>query len=105
MSEFKCYGISPYESNAMLSKNPHSGIYEASTARTLDLNGGNPCCHQGGVIILASLEGNGSRPSHRGTGIGVADKMFTLNTTEVHGVIYRRQKNELPKDNGASDGK
>ena len=42
------YGISPYASNAMMSDNPHSGIYEAKTARTLDLNGGNPACNQGG---------------------------------------------------------
>jgi hypothetical protein len=30
------YGISPLESNSMKSSNPHSGIYEADTARTLD---------------------------------------------------------------------
>ena len=53
MSEmFRTYGISSYDSNAMKSSNPHSGIYEASTARTLDLNGGNPACNQGGVLIL-----------------------------------------------------
>lgn len=27
------------------------GIYEADTARTLDLNGGNPACNQGGICI------------------------------------------------------
>ena len=43
-----CYGISPYCSNAMLSPNPHSGIYEATTSRTLDLNCCNPACNQGG---------------------------------------------------------
>lgn len=47
-----CYGISSYDSNAMKSDNPHSGIYEADTARTLDLNGGNPACNQGGVLVL-----------------------------------------------------
>lgn len=47
-----CYGISSYQSNAMLSDNPHSGIYEASTSRTLDLNGGNPACNQGGIVIV-----------------------------------------------------
>jgi len=47
-----CYGISSYDSNAMKSSNPHSGIYEADTARTLDLNGGNPACNQGGVLVL-----------------------------------------------------
>ena len=46
------YGIGSYASNAMLSDNPHSGIYEADTSRTLDLNGGNPACHQGGMAIV-----------------------------------------------------
>lgn len=47
-----CYGISPYSSNCMLSDNPNSGIYVAETSRTLDLNGGNPACNQGGVVIV-----------------------------------------------------
>ena len=51
------YGISSYESNAMKSKNPHSGIYEADTSRTLDLNGGNPACNQGGIAIVEPAYG------------------------------------------------
>ena len=47
-----CYGISSFESNAMLSNNPNSGIYEAKTCRTLDLNGGNPACNQGGIMVV-----------------------------------------------------
>ena len=46
------YGISAYDSNAMKSSNPHSGIYVAKTSRTLDLNGGSPACNQGGVAIV-----------------------------------------------------
>lgn len=61
--EVICYGISGYESNSMKSPNPHSGIYEAETTRTLDLNGGNPACNQGGMMILENQEavccGNG----------------------------------------------
>ena len=45
------YGICSYESNSMKSNNPHSRIYEADTARILDLNGGNPACNQGGICI------------------------------------------------------
>ena len=45
------YGICSYASNSMKSGNPHSGIYEADTERTLDLNGGNPACNQGGICI------------------------------------------------------
>lgn len=47
-----CYGISSMGSNAMLSDNPHSGIYEAKIARTLYLNGGNPTCNQGGIMVV-----------------------------------------------------
>ncbi len=46
------YGISAYESNAMKSGNPNSGIYEAETTRTLDNNGGNPACNQGGMAVV-----------------------------------------------------
>lgn len=48
----KTYGICSYASNSMLSGNPHSGIYEADTSRTLDLNGGNPACNQGGIAVV-----------------------------------------------------
>lgn len=50
------YGISSYESNAMKSFNPESGISEAETARTLDSNGGNPACNQGGMLVYDSRE-------------------------------------------------
>ena len=49
--EPKAYGICSKASHAMLSDNPHSGFYEAETSRTLDGNGGNPTCAQGGVAI------------------------------------------------------
>ena len=51
-SVIKAYVIGAYYSGGMLSDNPHSGIYEAETSRTLDLNGGNPCCQQGGTVIV-----------------------------------------------------
>lgn len=47
------FGISSKDSNAMKSDNPHSGIYKAETARTLDGNGGNPSCNQGGIAVVA----------------------------------------------------
>jgi DNA (cytosine-5)-methyltransferase 1 len=47
------YGICATASNSMKSGNPNSGVYEADTARTLDLNCGNPCCNQGGMAVVA----------------------------------------------------
>ena len=55
------YGISAYESNAMKSCNPNSGIYEAETARTLDMNGGNPACNQGGMAVVCGFDPGASR--------------------------------------------
>ena len=52
-----CYGISSYDSNSMKSSNPYSGIYEADTSRTLDANGGNPSCNQGGIAVVQGFDG------------------------------------------------
>ena len=147
------FGISSYNSNSMKSSNPHSGIYEAATSRTLDLNGGSSACNQGGMAVVYNgagitspinasnpkpgdpchtltddsrnylvqgadmyngsltgdiaatlnatscvsggqsgpsvvcLEGNGSRPSHRGDGYSESETMYTLNSTEHHVVV------------------
>lgn len=50
------YGICSDGSNSMKSSNPHSGIYEADTSRTLDLNGGNPTCNQGGMAVVQGAD-------------------------------------------------
>ena len=42
-------------------------------------------CTEESVI---SFEGNGCRPSHKGVGFSDEGVMYTLNTTEVHGVMY-----------------
>lgn len=81
----KAYGICSKDSNSMKSDNPQSGIYEADTARCIDANGGNPACNQGGIVVV---EGNGSRPSHKGDGYKESDVMYTLNTIEQHAVVY-----------------
>ncbi|MEG1195126.1 MAG: DNA cytosine methyltransferase [Clostridia bacterium] len=49
------FGISSDQSNAMLSDNPHSGIYEADTSRTLDCLGGAPSCNQGGMAVVEPI--------------------------------------------------
>ena len=81
----RAFGVCSKNSNSMKSDNPNSGFYEADTARCLDGNGGNPTCNQGGIAVI---EGNGSRPSHRGDGYKESDVMYTLNATEQHAVAF-----------------
>ena len=85
------FGICSKDSNAMKSNNPHSGIYEAETARTLDGNGGNPSCNQGGIAVVESYAIQGSmigredKNGPQGDGIN-EDVSFTLNTVDRHAV-------------------
>ena len=89
--ELRAYGICSKDSNAMKSDNPHSGIYEAETARTLDGNGGNPSCNQGGIAVVESYAIQGSmigredKNGPQGDGIN-EDVSFTLNTVDRHAV-------------------
>lgn len=83
----KVYGICSYSSNSMLSSNRYSEIYEAETARTLDTSVPDPNKNAGGMAVVA-LEGNGSRPSHRGDGYG-GEVSFTLNSVERHSICYQ----------------
>lgn len=69
------YGICSDASNSMKSNNPHSGIYEADTSRTIDQNGGNPACNQGGMAIVQCIEPGALS---RGQGERVWDKCPTL---------------------------
>jgi DNA (cytosine-5)-methyltransferase 1 len=72
----QAYGICALNSNSMLSENPHSGIYEADTSRTLDLNGGNPSCNQGGMAIVEAV---GVHQNQSGE-VSVSDTAYTLST-------------------------
>ena len=89
----KAYGISAFESNAMKSDNPHSGVYEAETSRTLDCGGGSPACNQGGMAIVesyalqGSMIGRADKNGPQGNGIN-EDVSFTLNTCDKHAVVY-----------------
>ena len=89
----KAYGISAFESNAMKSDNPHSGVYEADTSRTPDCGGGSPACNQGGIAIVesyalqGSMIGRADKNGPQGDGIN-EDVSFTLNTCDKHAVVY-----------------
>ena len=85
----KAYGICSKDSNAMKSDNPHSGIYEAETSRTLDAGGGNPSCNQGGIAVCVqgSMIGREEKNGPQGNGIN-EETAFTLNTVDRHAVAY-----------------
>ncbi|MCM1508710.1 MAG: DNA cytosine methyltransferase [Ruminococcus flavefaciens] len=46
------YGMCSMSSNSMKSDNPDSGIYETDVSKTLDTNGLNPACNQGGNVVV-----------------------------------------------------
>lgn len=50
--EYEIYGLSAVNSNCMKSDNPRSGFYKTELSRTLDTNGNNPNCNQGGNVIV-----------------------------------------------------
>ncbi|MBQ6666232.1 MAG: DNA cytosine methyltransferase [Synergistaceae bacterium] len=51
--DIKAFGICSQASHSMMSDNPHSGFYEATTSRTLDKSGGNSVCsNQGGIAVV-----------------------------------------------------
>ena len=52
----KAYGICSKDSNSMKSDNPDSGFYEADSSRTIDGNGGNPACNQGGMAVVENMK-------------------------------------------------
>lgn len=93
----RAYGICSDKSNSMLSDNPHSGIYEAATSRTIDANGGNPGCNQGGVAVVAiqgSMIGRENKNGPQGSGVK-QDVSFTLDTADRHAVAYTMTTGEF----------
>ena len=90
------FGISSDQSHAMLSENPHAGVYEADTRRTLDCSGGSPACNQGGMLVVAPAENPcyciqgsmiGSKEQNGPQGDGINREVaFTLDTVDRHAV-------------------
>ena len=88
--EPKVYGICSKDSNAMKSDNPNSGFYEADTSRTIDGNGGNPSCNQGGMAVVAvqgSMIDRADKNGPQGSGVN-EDESFTLDSVDRHAVAY-----------------
>ncbi len=57
------FGICANGSEGMKSVNPHVGFYETFISRTIDCNGGNPSCHQGGLAVVESTAWDGNSVS------------------------------------------
>ena len=43
---------------------------------------------------VVCLEGNGTRPSHKGIGFSDEGVMYTLNGTEIHAVCYEEDNDK-----------
>lgn len=99
------FGICSKDSNSMKSDNPHSGIYEAETARTLDANGGNPSCNQGGIAVVAFTQNQrdevrdlGDRSAVVCANAGTKQKPFVL-----QGSMIGRENKNGPQGDGINE--
>ena len=92
----KVYGISSDQSHAMLSENPHVGVYEADTSRTLDCSNCSPNRNQGGMMVVEPVEkpcyciqgsmlGRKEQNGPQGDGVN-REVAFTLDTVDRHAV-------------------
>ena len=90
------FGISSDQSHAMLSGNPHAGIYEADTSRTLDCSNCSPNRNQGGMMVVEPVEkpcyciqgsmiGRKEQNGPQGDGVN-REVAFTLDTVDRHAV-------------------
>lgn len=112
----KAYGISSDQSHAMLSDNPHSGIYEAATSRTLDTSGGNPGCNQGGIAVVErhpvvggahdpyreetiapTVDTGGARPTRNQVGVSVVESYA------LQGSMIGREDKNGPQGDGIGE--
>ncbi len=102
---FVPFGISSYQSHAMLSDNPHSGIYEAETARTLDGNGGNPSCNQGGIAVVAFTQNQRDEVRDLGdhSAVVCASAGTKQQTFVLQGSMIGRSEKNGPQGSGVNE--
>ena len=104
----KAYGICSDGSNSMKSDNPHSGVYEADTSRTIDANGGNPGCNQGGLAVVEAkgFDGyNGDETGDVSATLGANCGMSTgrQGVISVQGSIIGRKDENGPNGSGVNE--
>ncbi len=99
------FGICSKDSNAMKSDNPHSGIYEAETARTLDGNGGNPSCNQGGIAVVAFTQNQRDEVRDLGdhTSSVCANAGMKQQTYVLQGSMIGREDKNGPQGDGINE--
>lgn len=99
------FGISSKDSNAMKSDNPHAGIYEASTSRTLDGNGGNPGCNQGGIAIVAFAQNQRDEVRDLGerSGALASQPGMKQQTYVLQGSMIGREDKNGPQGDGINE--
>lgn len=99
------FGISSKDSNAMKSDNPHSGIYEAETARTLDGNGGNPSCNQGGIAVVAFTQNQRDEVRELGdrSAVVCANAGTKQQTFVLQGSMIGREDKNGPQGDGINE--
>lgn len=100
------YGICSDKSNSMLSSNPHSGVYEAHTSRTIDANGGNPACNQGGMAVVAFAQNqrNEVRDLDGKVGCLAAEQGMKQQTYVLQGSMIGRKDENGPRGGGVNEG-
>ena len=99
------FGICSKDSNAMKSDNPHSGIYEAETARTLDGNGGNPSCNQGGIAVVAFTQNQRDEVRDLGdrSAVVCANAGTKQQTYVLQGSMIGREDRNGPQGDGINE--
>jgi len=80
----------------VVTKGNGDAFINEKTHTALSVGGGEP--GQGYPCCLVCLEGNGSRPSHKGDGYSESETMYTLNSTEQHAIAYRKTGHPQNKD-------
>lgn len=101
----KAYGICSKDSNAMKSDNPRSGIYEADTSRTIDANGGNPSCNQGGIAVVAFTQNQRDEVRDLGdhSAVVCANAGTKQQTFILQGSIIGRNEKNGPQGDGVNE--
>lgn len=101
----QAYGICSKDSNAMKSDNPKSGFYEAETSRTLDANGGNPGCNQGGIAIVAFTQNQRNEVRELGekSGALAAEPGMKQQTYVLQGSMIGREEKNGPQGDGINE--